>query len=223
MELNTVVLVPTIHRPDGLRRTLQTLKDTCNLPASVAADPGDLQAQEIAKEFGAIFSWCDKPKLGGANAWNQAMKAAPNYDGYFLGSDDIIFMPNWWDEVLKELEKLGGDGLVGINDGRWGKEKVYRMCATHYLVTRKFIIEHNGGVAASPFYRCDYTDMEANARARKAGKWAWAEDALVKHDWRGPMGDDGYRHATAFRERAKTVYKEREAAGFPDNFPPIIK
>lgn len=223
MELNTVVLIPTIHRPDGLRRSLQTLKDTCGLPASVAADPGDKQAEEIAREFGATFSYCDAPKLGGANGWNQAMRNAPSYNGYFLGSDDIVFMPGWYDAVLRVLEEIGGDGLVGINDGRWKKAKVYKMCATHYLMTRKFIIEHNGGVAACPFYRCDWTDMEANERARRAGKWGWAEDALVTHIWLGPDSDEGYRNATAFREQAKLIYGERKAKGFKNDFQPIIK
>lgn len=219
--MDAIVLIPTLHRPKGLRRTLQSLKDTCGLPSSVAADPDDLEAQEIAEEFGAIFTFCPEIHLGGAAAWNVALKAAPDHEAYFLGSDDILFMPGWWEEVLDTLAKqLNGSGFVCINDGRKNAEK---FCGTHYLMTRDFIVEHNGGVAASPFYFCDWTDMEADRRARKAKKWAWAQKASVKHLWLGPTGDEGYRRAYAQRKNVRPIYEERERLGFPNNFEPIIK
>ena len=219
--MRIAVLLPTCHRPAGLRRALQTLKDTApDLHPVVAAEADDSQAPIIAKEFGATFTVCPEPYRGCGAAWNTALRAAMDFDAYFLGSDDIIFMPGWIEAVLRAFEKLGGSGFVGINDCRKNAEK---FCATHYLMTRDFIIDYNGGVAAAPCYACDYTDMEADRRARRAGKWIWAKDALVKHDWKGPYGDETYRRATAVRSGMKSIYLEREKQNFPNNFPPILR
>lgn len=226
--MRIAILTPTILRPAGLIRSLKSLRETTkhlnNIDAIVAAEKDDVKAEQIAAQYNARVVYCKESRQGPAYAWNTALAAALDYDAYFTGSDDIEYFPGWLDEVLRVLEtELHGSGLVGINDGRWDREKVERMCATHYLMTRDFIIKHNGGVAAAPFYHADYTDMEANARARRAGCWAWAEKALVRHWWNGPKGDEGYLNATKKRPEMRPLYKEREQQGFPNNFEPILK
>lgn len=221
--MDTIVLMPTIHRPEGLRRSLQSLKDTCGLPAVVVADPDDKGAQAIAKEFGANFTRTQAPKLGGNNAWNCALMAEPNHEAYFLGSDDVQFMPGWYEAVLRALDSIGGDGFVGTNDTRWGRDMVNKICCTHYLMTRKFMIEHNGGVAAVPFYFNDWTDYETDRRARKAKKWIWAEDAVVKHLWGGPRGDPAYAYSHSQRPKYQAIHADREKRGYPNDFKAIIK
>jgi hypothetical protein len=69
-----------------------------------------------------------------------------------------------------------GWGFVGFNDGHWGEE-----LSTHYLMSRRFIVEHFGGVIAWDCYRHSFNDREANERARRAGRYAWCEDAHVLH------------------------------------------
>lgn len=227
--MKIAILIPTIYRPDGLRRSLQSLKDTTKhidnhiIHAIVAAEDDDVDALEIAYEYDAQFCVCDEYRGGPAYGWNTALKNAMDYDAYFTGSDDIEFTNGWLDEVLRVLhDELNGSGLVGINDGRWNKAMVNKMCATHYLMTRDFIIEHMGGVAAQPFYHADFTDMEACARARRVNKFAWAEKAIVKHHWKGPHGDLGYENATKQRPKMKPLYEERKRLNFPDNFERIL-
>ena len=223
--MKIAVLTPTINRPAGLRRSLKSLKATApTCTPVVAAEKGDAQARNIAAEFGAIFTVVSEPLAGGAKAWNDALRAAPDFDAYFTGSDDIEYTPGWLEEVLRLLDvDLKGSGLVGINDNRWGRDKVEKMCATHYLMTRDFVIEHMGGVAAQPFYFCDWTDMEATARARRAGKFTWAEKAVVKHLWDGPKGDPAYIRAAKMRPAVRLIWNDRKERGFPDDFEPIIK
>jgi len=228
--MKIAILTPTIYRPDGLRRSLSSLVDTVQTLSSiheidivVAAERDDVEARAIAAEYGAIFTYCEEPLQGPAYAWNTALKAVPDYEAYFTGSDDIEYTNGWLEEVLRVLkDELNGSGLVGINDGRWKRELVMKKCATHYLMTRDFIIEHMGGVAAQPFYHADYTDMEACSRARLVNKFAWAENALVRHHWKGPNGDLGYQNATKKRPLMKPLYEQRKAEGFPNDFKPII-
>lgn len=227
------ILTPTIYRPEGLRRSLSSLTNSLDtmylkehdirIQIAIAAEVDDPEAKQIAREYDAIFAVCKEYRGGPASGWNTALAAAPDYDAYFTGSDDIEYTPGWLEEVLRVLrDELHGSGLVGINDGRWKRELVYRMCATHYLMTRDFIINHNGGVAAAPFYHADYTDMEANFRARRAGCWAWAEKALVRHLWGGPQGDLGYKNASQKRPQMKPLFEKRKGEGFPNDFEAIL-
>lgn len=230
--MKIAILVPTIYRPEGLRRSLQSLVDSLfgsksilehRIDVIVAAEKDDTKAVEIAHEFGVQITFCEDKQGGPAYGWNTALKAAKDYDMYFTGSDDIEFTSGWLDEVLRVLnDELNGSGLVGINDNRWDKAQVMRMCATHYLMTRDFVIEEMGGVVAQPFYFADYTDMEACARARRVDKFAWAEHALVKHHWKGPQGDLGYKNASAKRPQMKPLYEQRKAKGFPNDFERIL-
>jgi GT2 family glycosyltransferase len=213
-------LTPTLHRPEGLRRVLQSLKDTApDVVAVVACDPDDHFAHTIAERYGAIHVTIQEARAGCAHAWNIALLAYPDADAYILGSDDAIFTPGWYEAALAALAKIGGSGLVGFNDRRKDKKAL----AVHYMMTRDFIVEHHGGVMAVPHYKSWGLDTEACQRAIAAGKYIKCLEAIVIHDWRGPSGDDTYRMGLEYRKNVKELYEAREAAGFPDDFEPIIK
>jgi hypothetical protein len=226
------ILIPTIFRPAGLRHTLDTLiatlpefVDDDHFVISIAGEKEDVEARAIAAEYVARFTPCPEPLMGPGYAWNVALSGAPDCDAYFLASDDMEFTDGWLEEVMIVLrDELHGRGLVGINDGRKdsGRIRAGTIEPTHYLMTRDFIVEHNGGLAAYP-YPVDWTDLEANIRARKAGKWAYAERALVRHVWIGARGGDEHfkRNQTKKRE-AKALYRMRFAAGFPNDVQPIL-
>lgn len=214
------VLVPTRKRPEGLRRVLQSLMNTapeCELV--VIADPDDWKARAIAQVFGAIYVEAEAPRLGCANAWNTGLAAMPGFSAYVLGADDVVFQSAWLMHTLEALDEVGGSGLVGFNDGRKnGNEKF----ASHYLMTRDFIIQHHGGVMAVPHYTAEFVDAEANLRARAAGKFIWAERARVLHLWEGPDGDETYRLAASKKAENRALFEERKLCGFPDDFTPIL-
>jgi hypothetical protein len=217
-------LIPTLFRPAGLTRVLKSLKETApEVHCVVARDPDDTEAFVIASLFGAQIVTMPEKRMGCHPPWNAALRAAPDYQAYILGADDFYFTPGWLEETLRVLEtELHGSGLVGFNDMR---KNALKHCTTHFLVTRDFIIDYQGGVMAFECYQCDYTDLESDRRARRAGKWAWAQNARVPHDWRGKvdLDDIAYKLARPKRDAQEAIYKAREAAGFPDDQEPILK
>lgn len=230
--MKIVVCIPTFFRPYGLRRILQSIKDTVafdnvkglEVIGSVANEADDKEAAKIVKQYGAILATCPKPRNGTCNAWNTAMAAAPDGDAYFLGSDDLYFMYGCWTEAVKQIE--ADYGLIGFNDNdirelRVDKRKLKVIrnpdYICHYLLTRDFIIKHQGGVMAIPHYDGWWPDVEACMRAKAVNKLIHALDANIKHDWKGAAGRGGQY------EKNKAIYEARKRRGFPDDFKAIIK
>ena len=215
--MRIAALIPTLHRPLGLRRVLMSLRDTApDVVPVVSCDPDDCMAHSIAERLGAVHVTIQEARAGCANAWNVALRAYPEADAYVIASDDCVFTPGWLETALAALEQIGGSGLVGFN-AKW-KTTDY---AFFYLMTRDFIIKHHGGVAAVPHYKAWGVDTEACDRAMRSGKYIKAMDAVVLHDRSNP-NDDTYKFGEQFHEETKRIYLEREAAGFPDDFSPII-
>lgn len=224
--MKTAVLIPTLFRPGGLRRVLYSLQMTAPgcIPV-VIAEPKDYKACKIAVEFKSLLVICSKEKQGPAYAWNEGLKFAPDYDAYFLGSDDIEFTHGWYNEVRYLLrEELHDSGVIGCNDDFKDIEriKMNRIQPTQIFMTRDFIMYHNGGVAACPHYRHEGPDYEICLRARKINKFAFAENAIVIHHWR-KVDDSGYKEADKYRSKDKVLLRQRQEKDFPDDFEPIIK
>ena len=222
--MQIAILLPTIYRKEGLKRALQSLFDTTkehDISVIVAHEWDDNGAVDICKLYNGkvIRAVCEKNKMGPAYAWNTALRSARFYDGYFLASDDIEFMDNWLDEVLK-IQAIANKGLIGINDNT-GKYERAGFC-THYFLTRDFIIRHNGGVVCCPHYFADFTDVEIIERAKIHNEFAYAEQARVIHHWR-EIDDEAYKRGDERRSEARGIYLRRKANNFPDDYPPIIK
>jgi GT2 family glycosyltransferase len=211
-------LIPTFHRPEGLRKVLQSLCETApEVKIVVAIEPDDPQAAEISAEFNADIAVCQAPRLGCSNAWNEALRVRPDDDIYVIAADDCIFKKGWLREALKALKKLDGSGLVAFKSGN--REDM----GDHYLMTRDFMIQHHGGVAAIPHYTSWCLDDEAQLRAKRAGKWIHAKDAVVVHNHPKHSQDACYVMGRELRDHNRAIYHERQAAGWPDDFEPILR
>ena len=205
--MNIAILIPTYFRPKGLRRLLQSIKDTSPLVhLVVVAEPDDRYAALVSRQFGVTFA-ISLPRRGSGHAWNLALAVAPNFDAYILGADDCYYLPGWYEAMIKCIEDKGGSGLFGLNDGTG---------VQHYLMTRDFIIEHNGGVMVMPHYGGWFQDMEACARARSVGKYYFAFDAKIVHDWHGSATSN-------YKVEGENLFNQRREAGFPDDYPPILE
>ena len=204
--MNIAILIPTFFRARKLTRLLQSLADTA--PAVhpvIAAEIDDGKARMIASKFDASFTTC-LPRRGSGHAWNLALAIEPNFDAYILGADDCYYLPGWYDAMLKCISDNGGSGLFGLNDGTGTQ---------HFLMTKDFIIEHNGGVMVTPHYRGWFQDAEACGRAKLAGKYFFAIDAHIVHDWHGSATNH-------YANEGERLFKARQAAGFPNDFPPVL-
>lgn len=222
--MQIAILLPTIYRKDGLKRTLTTLFDTTekyDLSVIVARERDDVEALKVCQTYNGkvISAICEKEKQGPAYAWNTALKHAKYYDAYFLASDDIEFTDGWLNEVLK-VYSVANKGLIGVNDST-GKYERAGFC-THYFMTRKFIKEINGGVVCCPHYFADYTDVEIIERAIAYNEFAYAQHARIFHHWR-KNDDEAYQRGDERRREAKETYLRRKAKGFPDDYERIMK
>lgn len=214
------VLLPTLYRPEQLRRTLKSLKETapeCGIVVAIEAD--DRQCEAVAKEFSAITAKCPKPRGGCAYAWNIALKNTPGTaQGFVLAADDVVFVEGWYEAVVASLGLLGGDGLVGFND-------IHKQngTATHFLATRNYLVQHNGGVIACPHYMVEGVDVEAIERARKAGKYIYAQDAKIEHIWNGAKPDKYYQEGLKWIGRSRRQIIERRKTGWPNDYEAVIR
>ena len=97
--------------------------------------------------------------------------------------------------------------------------------ATHYAMTRDYLIEHNGGVLVCPAYHHQYIDVEACARAIRAGEYV-AGAAIIEHrhpanktaEWDSTYMEGCQRWAAA----DGIINAQRVRAGYPDDFEAAI-
>lgn len=186
----------------------------------LAAVDADADTAMRLEALGCIVDYCDEYR-GNSTAWNVAL-AGSKGDPIVFAADDLVWEPGWLEAALGELEQFdGGWGLVGFNDGHWGAE-----LSTHYLMSRRFIIEILGGVVAWDFYRHSFNDLEVNERAKRAGRYRWCEQAHVRHrHWLfgDRAKDDTDTRTLASHAEAERIYSERAAKGFPNDFAPVIE
>lgn len=233
--MKLAVCIPTFFRPYGLRRVLQSIKDTVafdgvpdlTVDVVVTRDPEDKEAPAIALAYKAQMVVLPESHQGGAYGWNHALAVALDYDAYVLGSDDIYFMYGVWTETLKQF--AAGFGFVGFNDNSIRELRVDRKSGyiirnqkwvTHFAMTREFIIKYNGGVLAIPKYTMWNLDIETSQRAKRAGQFVHALDANIKHDWKDTADSD---LKSARGKKDKIMYDWRESQDFLDDFEAIIK
>lgn len=223
------VLLATTGRPDGAEACVRSLIDTTDgheIEICVAVDADVVTDRAL----GALMltspervEWNishEDDYRGSSKAWNDALSLSTG-DPVVLAADDLEFQSGWLDAALATLYEFeGGWGFVGFNDGHWGPE-----LSTHYLMSRRFIAEHMGGVVAWDCYKHSFNDREANARARRAGRYAWCEGARVlhKHWIFGDRAQDGTdTRLLGLHPVSERAFQYREAQGFPDDFEPVI-
>jgi hypothetical protein len=152
---------------------------------------------------------------GSSRAWNDCLAAADG-DPVVLAADDLHWEPGWLDAALATLAEFADEwGLVGFNDGHWNAD-----LSTHYLMSRRFIVEVLGGVVAWEFYEHSHIDAEACERAKVAGRYAWCETAHVLHQhwlFGDRSQDDTDRRRLAAHAASERRFYERQAAGFPND------
>lgn len=111
--MRIAVLVPAFFRSYGLRRVLQSIRDTVQfdhieglvVDAIVAHEPDDIEAERIAQAYKTTLTCNQASRRGSIYAWNTAMSAAPDYDAYVLGSDDMYFMYGVWAETFNRSSR----------------------------------------------------------------------------------------------------------------------
>jgi len=215
------VLFPTTGRPERARNCLKGLRDSVgNHPIEVvAAVDADRETESAIRRYTDKILWSDTYR-GSSNAWNACLAQAKG-DPVVLAADDLVFEFGWLDRALEELAEFDdGWGLVGFNDGHWNGD-----LSTHYLMSRRFIVEVLGGVVAWPEYKHSFIDVETCDRAKAAGRYRWCAKAHVRHEhwtWGTRQRDDTDTRRLGDHAESARVYRERAAAGFPNTTEAVI-
>jgi hypothetical protein len=156
--------------------------------------------------------------LTAPQAWN-AGAAAARGTWLGLGADDLYFHDGWLEALWPLLETCDG-GLIGLDDGA---DSFHRMgWATHFVASRRFCIEHLGGVLVPPVYSHGMVDVEVNRIAQSRGLFTYCPDALVEHlhpDWNKAAPDALYARDLSGDKR---LFSVRSAAGFPVVWEPVV-
>lgn len=228
--MRTAILLPTIYRPSGLLRVLDSIFYTVQNHVLEESDKTEIviACEDDDKE---VWIWspdiniavCKEKMKGPAYAWNTALQWLEDrnktYDLYVLASDDIEFLSGWLEQVIK-VQQETNRGLIGLNDNS-GKYERAGFC-THYAMTREFIKKYNGGVVACPHYSADFTDREIIDRADLVDQFAYAKEANIIHYHR-KQDDLGYKKADDQRQAMRELYLKRKRDNFPNDYPAIIK
>jgi glycosyltransferase involved in cell wall biosynthesis len=213
------ILLATMGRPEMAEATVRSIRETTENVEIIAAVDGPEEDARALLELGCWVSHRTEPR-GSSRAWNDALEMAGG-DPIVLAADDLEFEPGWLDAALETLCSFkDGWGLVGFNDGHWGPE-----LSTHYLMSRRFIVEVLGGVVAWDCYRHSFNDREANARAVAAGRYAWCENARVYHrHWLfgDRPQDETDQRLLGEHPESQRKFDERQAAGFPNDYEAVI-
>ena len=216
------VLLATTGRPDMAERCVRSIQETTeghDIEIVAAVDKDGVTAVRL-HELGCVVDWSPEYR-GCSKAWNAALRLAQG-DPLVLAADDLVFCPGWLDASFERLLTFDdGWGLVGFNDGHWNGD-----LSTHYLMSRRLVVEVFGGVVAWDCYGHSFNDVEANERAKRAGRYAWCEQAHVRHEhwlFGDRQQDDTDGRNLPEWSGSQEVYRSREAAGFPNDFEAVIE
>lgn len=224
------ILMPTAYRPERLKLALATLHGTLDreqpqdvevLLSCVSDDPDSLKLIQLhGYQYGLWIRTPEQYRRGAIWAFNELARFSTG-DVLVDVDDDQFFHDGWLTNSLRELDKLGGHGLVAFNDLRSDGNEY----AAHFLVSRSFLLQHMGGVLWPPMYVSWWCDREMSDKAKAAGCYAWAKDAIVEHrHWSFGQSelDQTYRDGRAFHDSDRLLYEQRKRDGYPITWEPIL-
>lgn len=216
------VVMPTQARAEQAVRCVERLRQTArgyDLEVVAVADDDEVSAAALAPVADAVI--LTPGRVGPVAGWNLGAEVASG-DVLVLGADDLWAFHGWVGEMLERMAEFpDGDGMVGFNDLAQDGD----VLATHYAVSRRFAREHFGGVLVCPHYQSYYVDVEATARGKRAGRYTWAQNAVLEHRhwlWRKAACDGLYVERAPLMATDEALFRRRMLAGWPDDFERVL-
>ena len=213
--MTVVVLVPMLTRPHRVVPLLESIRSSCPEARTLfVCSPDDTAVHEAVDAAGE-----ERISVLGPFPGDYARKINAGYrhtteELMFLGADDLLFHPGWFEAALAELRP--GIGVVGTND--LGSKRVMAgEHSTHSLVTRAYCDEHGTidglGSVLAEVYPHEFVDDEFVATAKHRGAWAFAFDSHVEHlhpSWgKAPM-DPMYAQQAARMNTGRRIFRRRQ-------------
>lgn len=220
-------VIPSV-RADGLRRTLESTNKNagdCLVEMIVVTESGECAdtALTVPLSSGRYVAVDYQPQLerGCIEAWNSGL-ALSQGEYICFWSDDVVPHEGFLQNTLPLFKYFAdGNGYVGFND----LQNDPNVLTTFYIATRRYVIDYQGGVLAYPCYRGLFNDTESMERAKNAGRFRYAENAIAEH----MHPSNGKREKDEWDERMSDtwehdyeVFKDRKKRGFPDEWEKVI-
>jgi hypothetical protein len=213
--VTVAVLIPMLTRAHRVAPLLESLRATSPTARPVfICSPDDTAVHNAIDTAGE-----ERITVPGPDPGDYARKINAGYrhtteELMFLGADDLLFHPGWFEAALAELRP--GIGVVGTND--LGSKRVMAgEHSTHSLVTRAYCDEHGTidgpGSVLAEVYPHEFVDDEFVTTAKHRGAWAFAFDSHVEHlhpSWgKAPM-DPMYAQQAARMNTGRRIFRRRQ-------------
>ena len=220
------IIIPQRGRIEQLKQTLQSLYESGALgehEAVLVVDDDDSDSKNLYLLHPHIYRVIVDPGLTPVEKWNEGAQWV-NGDVLMLGANDIVFDKDWLKHALSALRTLPDEqGVVGTNDGYTNGE----ASSPHFLATREFLVQHNGGVLCVPHYHAAFPDVEICEKARELGLYRFAKASRVIHKHpqtnSAPVDEIHERGFLRWYDTDRLVWLERQAKGYPIDFEPVLK
>ncbi len=215
------IIVPTLSRPTQLRRNMERLLETVrgmDAEIIIAAEVNRSSVEAVKDlPMTALFQ---EEWQGSVAGWNRGAVAAKG-DVLVTGADDIWWHDGWLERGLDAMHR-GGTIYVGLNDCIWNGNT---GLVTHWMITRQGAIDLTGGCLHIPHYKTAWSDQEVRERVLRAGQFQWCARAVLEHQHYvvgAAHVDKCYLIQKQYMDSDGETYRARAAAGFPDDFAPVL-
>jgi glycosyltransferase involved in cell wall biosynthesis len=205
------IIVPTFKRIQNIQKCFDNISQFKECSPLFVVHESDEESLNEVKRLCARYT-IDKQLPSGVNASNAGYWAVKT-NWFVLSQDDIIFHPNWLDNVKKHITK--GIKVIGLNDGYQGhtdtQHSVAWLINRHYVQRNSLSIGHKN-VLFNPDYKKNYADNELNDIAKFRGVWAYAYDSIAEHIHPGfgkSAMDNTYQMNENFLSEDRELYNSR--------------
>jgi hypothetical protein len=194
--------MPTLDRPDNLRRVLGNLacvKGKVDFATYAMVDEDDIDSQKVCADYNVRYFLDHRGWF--APRTNQLF-ALTDEPWVFLGTDDIRF-PNCWLDTMFRLKQPSWK-VIAPDDG-------HNPAGTNFLVERAYVLEQGGhwgtpGLVFHDGYKHNFSDSELIEVADKRGVFGRVMEVCVEQ--RHPLWGNADDDATYQRARAKYATDE---------------
>jgi len=175
--LPTAILVPSLDRPQNLRRTVLNIHDATPEAHFILFCVSDQESRDILDELGEWYlddSDCDDRRY--VTRMNKLIDHLDDAETVFFGSDDVIHHKGWLRAALRVMNEKNAPVVV-CND-------LHNMAGTQAVVRRDYLdraVFDAPGKAFHPGYQHNFADNEMFFTANVRGELAHAKDAVVEH------------------------------------------
>lgn len=210
--LPTAILVPSLDRPQNIRRTVATIHD--NTPEShfilwCVSDQASMAILDELEEW--YLDDSDDEDRRYVTRMNKLLEHLDDAKTLFFGSDDVIHHPGWLSHALRVMEQ--GPSVVVCND-------MHNPQGTQAVIRREYLeraVFDAPGLAFHPGYHHNFADNEMFFTASMQGQLAKCNEAIVEHlhpSWGSSNADPWdptYRNAYAGWHQDVALWTERHA------------